>query len=240
MQFLAFGTRCTMRNLFLSGENALEMLVGIDEAGRGPVIGPLVVCAAGCDDGNTLDSLHLRDSKRLTRKRRTELAELLLSVVECTTLEIAAKEIDVQRCTRTLNDLEAELFARSLQPFPRASHVIVDACDVKPARFGEKVCQYAGIPRVTSVHKADVTYPIVSAASILAKVRRDARIEELKEAYGDFGSGYPSDKRTRDFLIDYIKKEGKLPPIARSSWRTSQRLLGEYENRRQRSLNHFL
>ncbi len=214
------------------------MLVGIDEAGRGPVIGPLTVCGVAVSEDNhyELESLNLRDSKKYTRKKREELEEPIRSVTECTFAEIPASEISIEMSKKTLNDIEVELFAQVLLHFSQATEIIVDACDVDAARFGEKICFCAGVPSVISEHKADDTYPIVSAASILAKIERDRRIDELKEVFGDFGSGYCSDRKTIEFLKKYIKKEGKLPPIARSSWDTSKRLLEEYY---QRSLNHF-
>lgn len=215
------------------------MLVGIDEAGRGPVIGPLVVCGAAVSDENRveLESLNLKDSKKYTRQKREELEEIILSLTECTYAEISASEIDSQRHKKTLNDIEVELFADVLLRFPQATQVIVDACDVNPVRFGEKICARSGVPSVVSEHKADATYPIVSAASIIAKVQRDRRIDQLKEVYGDFGSGYCSDQKTIVFLRKYIKKEGGLPLIARSSWDTAKKLLEEHY---QRPLDIFL
>lgn len=206
------------------------MLVGIDEAGRGPVVGPLVVCAAAVSEDNllTLESLNLKDSKMYTRSQRELLEESILSVAECTCTEISASDIAVKMRRQTLNDIEVELFVEALSYFPQATSIIVDACDVNEARFGEKICACAGVSSVISRHKADVTYPIVSAASIIAKIQRDRRIDELKEMYGDFGSGYCSDKKTIEFLREYIKEKGKLPIIARSSWDTSKRLLEEY------------
>lgn len=215
------------------------MLVGIDEAGRGPVIGPLVVCAAAVSENNLseLESLNLRDSKKYTCKKREELEEPILSVAECRCTEISASEIDAERRRKTLNDIEVELFARALSYFPDAAQVIVDACDVNETRFAERLCGCTGVSSIISEHKADDTYPIVSAASIIAKIVRDRRVNELKEVYGDFGSGYPSDEKTRNFLKEYIKKEGRFPPIVRSSWDTVRVLLQEYS---QRSLDTFL
>jgi ribonuclease HII len=206
------------------------MFVGIDESGRGPVIGPLVVCAVAVsfEAMEELEALNLRDSKRYTRKRREELEKLILPLVDCEYARISACEIDAQRVRRTLNDIEAEMFAQVLVKFSTAHKIIVDACDVNAQRFGEKVCLHAGVHSIISEHKADDTYPVVSAASILAKVERDRRIEELKEAYGDFGSGYCSDRRTTTFLREYLHREGKFPPIARSSWDTAKRILEEY------------
>lgn len=216
-----------------------SMLVGIDEAGRGPVIGPLVVCGVAVSDDtlDELESLNLRDSKKYTRKKREELEEIILSLTECTIAEISASEIDFKRRQKTLNDIEVELFAEVLLKFPQATQIIVDACDVNPVRFGEKICACSGVPSLVSEHKADDTYPIVSAASIIAKVQRDRRIDELREVYGDFGSGYCADEKTLLFLREYIKEKGGLPPIARASWDTAKRLLEEYY---QRPLDIFL
>jgi ribonuclease HII len=214
------------------------MHVGIDEAGRGPVIGPLVVCAAAVpeDKMSQLESLNLMDSKRYTRPQREELKDIILYVTECAYSEIPVHEIDAQMRQKSLNDIEVDLFAQALLFFPQATRIIVDACDVNAARFGERLCAYTGVSSIISEHKADDTYSIVSAASIMAKIRRDRRIDELKKTYGDFGSGYCSDQKTITFLREYIKREGKLPPIARSSWDTSKRLLEEHY---QRSLDHY-
>jgi ribonuclease HII len=215
------------------------MLVGIDEAGRGPVIGPLVVCAAAVSEDSLpqLESLNLRDSKKYTPRKREELEEIILSLTNCTYTEISASRIDAERRRKTLNDIEVELFARLVSSFPGATQIIVDACDVNETRFGERICQCTGISSITSEHRADDTYPIVAAASIIAKVVRDRRIDQLKKVYGDFGSGYPSDEKTRTYLKEYIKREGKLPPIVRSSWDTARVLLQEYS---QCSLDTFL
>lgn len=217
---------------------AKKMLVGIDEAGRGPVIGPLVVCAAAVSDNNraTLESLNLKDSKMYSRTQRELLKESILSVTECRCVELSASDLAAKMRDQTLNDIEVDLFVEALSFFSQVTSVIVDACDVNEARFGEKICARGNISSVISKHKADVNYPIVSAASIIAKLQRDKRIETLKKVYGDFGSGYASDKKTITFLREYIKEKGKLPSIARSSWDTSKRLLEEHY---QCSLNSF-
>ncbi len=227
------------QNLFLLQRLHDSMLVGIDEAGRGPVIGPLVVCGAALSEESLpeLESLNLKDSKKYTRKKREELGETILSLVDYTYAEISASEIDYQRHFKSLNDIEVELFAQVLKDFSAADKIIADACDVNPIRFGEKICRCSGIPFIIAEHRADSTYPIVSAASIAAKVQRDRRIDELRKVYGDFGSGYCSDQKTLAFLKEFLKKEGELPPIVRSSWRTAKKLLEEHY---QRPLDTFL
>ncbi|WP_457753524.1 ribonuclease HII, partial [Thermococcus sp.] len=79
-------------------------------------------------------------------------------------------------------------------------------------------------PKIIAEHKADAKYLPVSAASILAKVTRDKAIEKLKKQYGEIGSGYPSDPRTRKFLEEYYKEHGEFPPIVRKSWKTLRKI----------------
>ena len=108
---------------------------------------------------------------------------------------------------------------------------IVDAADVDAERFGrrisEKVTETTGRGiRIISEHKADLNHPIVGAASVLAKVTRDRRIEDISSRIGrDIGSGYPSDPRTKGFLTEYVLENGHLPDFARSSWETSRKLM---------------
>jgi len=85
---------------------------------------------------------------------------------------------------------------------------------------------------ITSEHKAEVKYPVVSAASILAKVERDALVKKIGENEGvEIGSGYPADPKTIQFLENYVKEHGSLPDFARRSWETSRNLLERYEQR---------
>jgi len=101
----------------------------------------------------------------------------------------------------------------------------VDAADVKPERFGERIRNLLSIRMVVNAsHKADATFTVVGAASILAKVTRDRLVCELAKQYGDIGSGYPSDPKTRAFLKRYYQDHGKFPPIARTEWKTLQQL----------------
>lgn len=103
----------------------------------------------------------------------------------------------------------------------------VDAGDTDADRFGRRVADR--VPATVSIraeHGADDTYPLVAAASVVAKVERDAHVAELAAAYDqDLGSGYPSDPKTRDFLAAYVAEHGDLPDCARRSWRTSTDIL---------------
>ena len=209
-----------------------NLVCGIDEAGRGPVIGPLVLCGI-CFKASKLPFLKqigVKDSKKLSPKKRSDLAELLKE--NCHSFEIiviSAKEIDQREQNNiTLNQLEefkmAEIINK-LQP----EIVFVDAVDVNEERFGKSLknlLQYKQI-KIISKHRADDIYPIVSAASIVAKEKRDSIIDELKQTFGNLGSGYPSDKRTTDFIRKWVKKNKNIPYFVRTSWETTKKIIDE-------------
>ena len=139
-------------------------------------------------------------------------------------------DIDRLRRRTTLNEIEVVEFvaiAKALNP----QEVYLDAADVKADRFGEKIGNLSGLSSkgaiIISEHKADSKYPIVSAASIIAKVERDRVISEYHEKYGDFGSGYPSDPKTVDFVKNLVRNKEKLPPIIRKSWDSVKRILDD-------------
>ena len=213
------------------------MICGIDEAGRGPVIGPMVV-AAVCADDEKLKDLNVRDSKKLSPKRREYLAERIKEMAEQIVVRVVdPEEIDTMREKMTMNELEVEIFAEIISEL-KGDIVYVDAADVDEERFAQeirkRVCREV---KIISKHKADSIYPIVSAASIIAKVERDRIIEEIAKEIGDFGSGYPADERTKKFLEEYYREHGELPPHTRRSWKSSKRLIKKSE---QRHLGDFL
>ena len=124
------------------------------------------------------------------------------------------------RKLRKLNYLEAVYFAKVIDQLG-AQKVTVDASDVVPGRFGRDVSSnLAARCKVVALHKADRDFPVVSAASIVAKVERDRQVDLLRRAHGDFGSGYPSDPVTRDFFSNWMKRGDPLPPYVRKSWKT--------------------
>ncbi|ASJ11226.1 ribonuclease HII [Thermococcus sp. P6] len=222
-------------------------LAGIDEAGRGPVIGPMVVAAVVVDEEKTeeLRKLGVRDSKKLTPKRRAALFDEIIKVLDdYVILELSPEEIDSRG--GTLNEFEVENFARALNSLGVKPDVVyVDAADVKEARFGADIEPRLNFKaRIVSEHGADDRFIPVSAASILAKVTRDRAIERLREEYGEIGSGYPSDPRTREFLREYYVKHGEFPPIVRRSWKTLRKIEGEIKgrksSRKQYGLDRFI
>ncbi|CAD5244340.1 ribonuclease HII [Thermococcus camini] len=202
-------------------------LAGIDEAGRGPVIGPMVIAAVVVDERNVpkLEELGVKDSKKLTPRRREKLFDEIISLLDdYVVLELWPEEIDSRE--GTLNEFEVENFVKALNSLKVKPDVIyIDAADVKEARFGEDIRKRLNFEAgIVAEHKADDKFVPVSAASIIAKVTRDRAIEKLKGEYGEIGSGYPSDPRTRAFLENYYREHGEFPPIVRRSWKTLKKI----------------
>jgi ribonuclease HII len=211
-----------------------ELICGIDEAGRGPVIGPLVIgCVVLDSEGSKkLRNLSVRDSKKVPRDKRAELEPIIKeTAVEWSLIKISPGEIDLLRQKHSLNLIEAMKTAEmvlSLECAP--TKIIVDAADPVAEDYRQRIisCLTSGnedftIPEIVSEHKADDRYVEVSAASILAKVERDRDIEKLKMIHGELGSGYPSDEVTMGFLKELIKSGCELPSYVRRSWNTVER-----------------
>ena len=202
-------------------------ILGIDEAGRGSLIGPLVV-GAFClpeDRCAELVTLGAKDSKALSADARERVFEGLARLGTRAHVALAPRTIDRAVERGGLNDLEAETFARLIRELaPDVAYV--DACDPNEQRFGLRVARLSGTrARVVSRHHADRDFPIVGAASIVAKVRRDRAIAQLAgKLGGELGSGYPSDERTIQYVRDALAAGGQVPAWVRSSWSTMERV----------------
>ena len=203
---------------------------GVDEAGRGCLLGPLVVAGVTASRRGVaeLKELGVKDSKKLTPGRREELyPEILKATEKVRWASVTPGEIDEVvthgKRLRKLNYLEAVYFAKVIDQLG-AKKVTVDASDVIPSRFGRDVSSNLSAKcRVVALHKADRDFAVVSAASIVAKVERDRQVELLRRAHGDFGSGYPSDPLTRSFFAEWLKRGDPLPGFVRKSWKTWSR-----------------
>ena len=178
------------------------------------------------DDGvRYLREIGVKDSKQLSPSRREALYPEIIRVArKVKWLGISPGEIDEivtwGRRLRKLNYLEAVYFAKVIDELG-ARRVTVDAADVLPGRFRNDIVAHLERPcEVTALHKADRDFPVVSAASIVAKVERDRAVALLRQEYGDFGSGYPSDPLTRTFFVDRMKRGEPLPGYVRRSWKT--------------------
>jgi len=206
-------------------------VAGLDDAGRGPVIGPLIIAGVLIDDSRVeeLVSLGVRDSKLLSPSARRRLEEKIKQTVErYEYVELTPDQIDLvvhkAKKLQRLNFLEAKAMAQVISRL-KPDIAYVDASDVLCERFGKHIQENLSFQlKIVSEHHADRKYPIVSAASILAKVRRDEEVARLRAEYGDFGSGYVTDARTMTFLENWIQEHGSPPPIVRRSWKTLKKL----------------
>ena len=188
-------------------------VLGIDEAGRGSVLGPLVIAGVIVPEKMdiVLERMGVKDSKRLTPNRRTILSRKLKKMFEYDLVVISAQDIERIGMENILSNLNPE-------------KAIVDAVDIKAERFQNKLANDTGV-NVVAEHKADDNYIEVSAASIIAKQERDAHIAEINKDYikmGGIGSGYPSDPITKKFLTNFTYDE--MPDFVRKSWATVEKM----------------
>lgn len=217
-------------------------LAGVDEAGRGPLFGPMIIAIAviAQEKEYLLAEIGVRDSKLLTPSRRRAIRAKMEKILDFYALRVVEPaEIDDAVGRGALNILEArvisELIRVALERFSSLNIVYVDSPDPKPERFGELLTQLLGKSvRVVARNGADRDFVIVAAASILAKTERDRIISELKKRYGDFGSGYPSDPKTREYAEKWLRARGEPPPFARKTWSTWSTL------RKKDTLDNFL
>lgn len=216
------------------------MPFGVDEAGKGPALGSMFAAAVHCEDSATLPD-GIRDSKRLSPERREELAATLraddriaVGVAEITPARIDDPETDMNSLAVAAHAESIEGTVADLERDDTENGLIsglCDACDTDADRFARRVadaCSLEGLA-VDAHHGADDDSPLVGAASIIAKVERDAHMAAFTDEYGPVGSGYPGDSTTREFLASYVDEHRELPPFARESWSTCEDALAEAE-----------
>jgi ribonuclease HII len=200
------------------------IIAGIEEAGRGPVIGPMVMAIACCEEKDEfkLKTMGVKDSKMLTPNQREKLYNEIKDLCKFELVKIQPEEIDaaVMSEETNLNWMEADksiILINKLRP----DKVILDCPSTNLKAYKDYIMKKLEYKPILVVeHKADVNYTIVGAASILAKVSRDHEIRKLKAKHGvDFGSGYPSDPLTMEFTLKNFDKY----PFFRHSWDTWQR-----------------
>ena len=194
----------------------MARVLGLDEAGRGCVLGPLVVGGFCCDleQVAALREAGADDSKALTKKRRETLLGPLGELGDWSLRFVEPVEID----NGNLNRLEEDAFVELIEHY-RPDRVIIDA-PVHPKGIPNFVRRLRGRlslePELVVEPKADANHPPCGAASIFAKVHRDRRIAAL----GEVGSGYPSDPVTRRWLQGFIERDEPFPDSVRTRWGT--------------------
>ena len=204
--------------------------LGLDEAGRGCVLGPLVVgafCFEG-DDDELVRAAGATDSKKLSAKKRQHIRGLLPELGHCEIIEVSPAAID----SGNINQLEEAAFLELIRRH-RPDRVIIDApthprgipafCRRLQRALHESNPPFESLPELIVQPKADLHFPICGAASIVAKVHRDDLIEDLK-ALGDIGSGYPSDPKTRSWLTGFLIRGEPFPSCVRQRWGTIDKL----------------
>lgn len=213
-----------------STKNFNTLIGGIDEAGRGPVIGPLIIALVVFRDtyAEFLRDLGVKDSKLLTPQKRLFLFKAILDLSKTVLVAILPPNIiDRWVSKNLLNRLEAKVISELISRLPPKFRIYIDAPS-SPKSFLSYLYEF--LPRhyhqkLIVENKADKKYIVVSAASIIAKVIRDMQIKRIKNILGlDFGSGYPSDPKTKDSLGTILKI---APKIVRKTWLPVKKILNK-------------
>ncbi|MCE7741008.1 MAG: ribonuclease HII [Candidatus Heimdallarchaeota archaeon] len=195
----------------------------------------MVLCAYAIEKNKEkeLTQMGVKDSKLLSPKRRESLYPKIEKLsAQITVKHLSAAEIDEMRKRFTLNVIEQKLMIKLIKDMKTTpSEIYIDAADVNAERYGEAFKRAFPKSKIVSKHQADKFYPVVSAASVIAKVQRDQVIEKLAKKIGeDIGSGYPADPKTKKFLRTYYAKNKKFPPFVRESWDTAKKLKKEFSH----------
>lgn len=203
------------------------MQFGVDEAGKGPVLGSMFAAAVRAPQEALPDGID--DSKRLSSTRREELAETIRADdrIRVGIAEIVPGRIDAGN----MNDLTVAAHAEAADAVAEHGDIgRFDAADVDAERFASRIGEKLDVDvTVDAVHGADASNDLVGAASIVAKSAREAHVESLRVRFGEVGSGYPSDPITRAFLREYLNEYGEFPPPTRLSWSTCATIRAELE-----------
>lgn len=218
-------------------------LLGIDDAGRGPILGPMYLAGVLIKEteNSKLKDLGAKDSKLLIHSQRLKIAKEVKNIAKFHIVESSPKEIDDAVETINLNTLEAKeaaIIINKLNNQKDKIKVIVDCPSVNTEAWKNKMVSfidYTDNLTILCEHKADFNHPVVGAASILAKVSREEAVSKIKEEFGNIGSGYPSDPVT----IEFIKSKGRdleKTGIVRTSWATWKKMYPSSSKQNQKKL----
>ncbi len=213
----------------VAADAAARLICGVDESGRGSVMGPLVIVGLVMPLGMTeqLKDMGVRDSKALSASKRESLHSFLTThgSISWASTHVSSEEIDMRRRRQeSLNEIESSAMlalSRRLYREARFDVLQLDSIESNAERF-ERPFRAVFAPsdvHVTAECGADVTLVAVSAASIVAKVERDRAIALIaSQEGGSVGSGYPSDPATKAFFSRYFREHGRLPAYIRHTW----------------------
>ncbi len=201
-------------------------LLGIDEAGRGCILGPLVVGAFLAEGPEqALRDAGADDSKRLSAARRTAARAALRSLGVAETRLISAEAID----RGNLNTLEEDAIVELVVQL-RPDRLVLDALGpvrtlaATAERMAKRWRPHGVNPEIVFEPKADAKHPVCGAASIFAKTTRDQLLDDLRPSWGALGSGYPSDPTTRAWLVAHASSGAPWPSFVRTRWATIENL----------------
>lgn len=225
----------------------MGIICGVEEAGRGPVIGPLVMAVASIDEKEEyrLKNIGVKDSKKLSPLQRERIFESLEEMEKKGILKFIIKIVSPQEIDDALNSdhtnlnfLEADTSIVLINGILQETNIgkaILDCPSNNIKSYQTYVKERLTKPiEVIAEHKADENYLIVAAASILAKVTRDQEVQKIKQEIGnDFGSGYPSDPKTQEFLEKYSEQ---YPGIFRKTWMSYKKSINK---KNQKTLGDF-
>jgi ribonuclease HII len=232
-----------------SSSNSGILIGGVDEAGRGSIIGPLVVAGISIRKSkiSKLRQIGVKDSKMLSPKARANLFNLVMDMADSLCINIInCAIVDYSVFLNRLNKLEAETMASVINSI-QADKVYIDSCDVNPCRFKDYIesrlllsslSSSSSKPKLYSMHHADSLNIVVSAASIVAKIVRDKQIQEIRNTHHNIGSGYPSDWKTMLFIRGWVSKYKCAPHFARKSWSPLKKMLEEVTQYDDNNNNH--
>lgn len=218
-------------------------VLGIDEAGRGPVLGPMVygISFCPCDRNTDLKQLGVDDSKQLTEEQREGMLQKLLEnkdyigwavhILSPSYISTSMYRRGKYNLNSMSHDTAIGLVQDALSAGVNVSEVYVDTVG-PPEKYEAKLQAIFPNLKVTVAKKADSLYPCVSAASICAKVARDHALKDWKFPEGDsiqgpWGSGYPGDPVTKKFLQDTFHPLFGFPFLVRFSWKTAEKIIDE-------------
>jgi len=212
--------------------------MGLDETGRGAVLGPLVICGLVVNEKQEkeLRKIGVKDSKLLTPKKREELSEKIERIAtHIIILRIPAHKIDANRKKGVnLNKIEAIKMAEIIN-MVKPDKVYIDAPSYNSNKFTDYLFSKLEDKKMKIIAEnyADKKYPVVSAASIIAKVDRDEQIRKLEKELGEpLGVGYPHDEITIKYLEKIARKnKGKMPNYVRKTWDTTKQIVKKYKQK---------
>ena len=204
-------------------------ICGVDEAGRGSLIGPIIVAGISVSKKSLSEMVEIgiKDSKLLTPNKRQIIFGDVIGLAESICIcRIGIEDIDFHVSKNHLNLLEAEAMAITIGNMD-SYKTYVDSCDVNPSRYKRTINSFLkrNNTKLISMHHANRLNVVVSGASIIAKVIRDSELSKIRLKYGDLGSGYPSDKKTIKFVQEWFEQNREIPPFARKSWKPAQLIL---------------